>query len=173
MEVSARSTFMAKFFSITVAVLSLFWVGTIRAGDATDCSIYQSIDKSGDLNSNDYYNLGVFYLRGECVKEDVGKSFEYFFQAAKMRDYDAYFYSALMLDLGVGVEKNNDIANKMLDSLIKISYSDASEYVCFSSRTENKIHDLVVKHKIDCSEYEGGVNSILHELGVLESFKSQ
>ncbi|PWK51687.1 tetratricopeptide repeat protein [Pleionea mediterranea] len=76
----------------------------------------------GNYTQADYQNLGVFYRYGLSVDVDKKKAYQYFSKSAEKGSDTAKYFMVEMLKVGEGVDKNEVLARKLFDELVKSDY---------------------------------------------------
>ena len=107
-EVSIKNS-IANYMEALEAYKNLYWVKSME--------ICMQINKDNRCDNL----LGVIFLKGEGVKKDYQKAFDYFYRSSQNGNKYAYKNLAWMYLKGLGVEKNLKEASRLL----KISENEA------------------------------------------------
>lgn len=127
----------------------------IQLPECDENKYFEIVQGVKNNNIQSFFEYGILYYRGICVKKDERQSFYFFSRAADEGHVAAYYNLALMYHLGIGTEKDTDKAAVMMDSLLNIGYEDARIYMCklkneYKHFDNDKLLPLIKKYSIDC-----------------------
>lgn len=114
-----------------------------RRNAAKAAALYAKAAKAGSVRAA--YNLGVFYLRGDGVKKDLGGAFNYFSQAAAKEHLGALYNLGYCYEKGVGTAVDKIKACACYERAAKAGYAAAQyAYGCFMESGLGGVRDYGV-----------------------------
>ena len=108
---------------VLLTLISFILVGvTFGADDKRELKLISQA-KKGDANAQT--ELGIKYLFGRGVEQDINKSSKWFREAAKQDSAEAQYYLGVIDDMGLVSTKNFKKAVKWYRKSAKLGFADA------------------------------------------------